>query len=132
EAAQEKAVIPAITLEDFKLVGELSGERAAFTITATARVENRKGGSLDLLAGTVALTEVGPHPKWRVRAGQNRFTLEFDRDGKFPIQLKFDAAVRQKDGWNLVDFQVAPCALQPILLRGLAADTQFDFAGASR
>src|SRR5205807_9698187 len=28
--------------------------------------------------------------------------------------------------------QVAPTALQPILLRGLGADTQFDFAGASR
>ncbi|MEY2429925.1 MAG: hypothetical protein QOJ40_2810, partial [Verrucomicrobiota bacterium] len=124
--------VPLVTLEDFKLIGDLSADRAAFTLTATARVENHKGGSLDLLSGVVALTEFGPHPKWRVRANQNHFALEFDRDGKFPIQLKFNAAVRQKDGWNLIDFQVAPSALQPILLRGLGADTQFDFAGASR
>src|SRR5438876_2295223 len=36
-----------VTLHDFKLAGDLSGERAVFTLTATARVENRKGGSLD-------------------------------------------------------------------------------------
>jgi hypothetical protein len=123
---------PAITLEGFKLIGDLSADRAAFTLSAIARVENRKGGSLDLLSGAVALTEVGPHPKWRVRTAQNHFALEFDRDGKFPVQLKFNAVVRQKDGWNIVDFQVAPSALQPIFLRGLGADTQFDFAGASR
>src|ERR1041385_4045481 len=54
---------PAVTLEGFKLAGDLSGEGAAFTLTATARVENSKGGSLELLSGTVALTELSAHPK---------------------------------------------------------------------
>jgi hypothetical protein len=40
--------------------------------------------------------------------------------------------VRQNGGWNAVDFRVAPSALQPIILQGLAADTQFQFAGAAR
>src|SRR5207249_5305878 len=76
----------AITLDDFKLVAELSADRASFTLTATARVEDRKGGCLDLLSGPVALTELGPHPKWQLHAEQNRFILTFDRSGKFPIQ----------------------------------------------
>jgi len=126
------AAAPSVVVEDFQLVGELSSNRAAFTLTATARVENRRGGALDLLAGTLALTEVSPHPKWRLRAETNRFVIAFDRAGKFPIKLKFDAAVRQRENWNAVEFRVAPGALGPIVLRGLAADTQFEFAGAAR
>src|ERR1051326_1768298 len=90
---------PAVTLEGFKLAGDLSGEGAAFTLTGTARVENSKGGSLELLSGTVALTELSGHPKWRLRAEQDRFVLVFDRAGKFPIQIKFNAAVRQHGEW---------------------------------
>src|SRR6266446_4122599 len=130
--ATEPLPSPAVTLEDFKLVGELHGDRAAFTLTATARVEDSKGGSLDLLSGPVALTEITTHPRWRVRAQQNRFIVAFDHRGKYPLQLKFDAAVRHNDTWNTVDFRVAPSSLQPILLKGLAAETQFDFAGAAR
>src|SRR6516164_3435292 len=52
---------PAITFEDFKLTGDLSGDQAVFILSATARVEDSKGCSLELLSGTVALTEVGPH-----------------------------------------------------------------------
>jgi hypothetical protein len=123
---------PSVVLEDFMLAGDLGSNRAAFALTATARVENHEGGTLDLLSGAVALTEVGPHPKWQLRAGQNRFTIAFDRAGRFPIRLKFDAAVRQTENWNAVEFRVAPSALQPIVLHGLAADTQFEFGGAAR
>src|ERR1043166_676310 len=123
---------PAVTLEGFKLTGDLSGEGAVFTLTGTARVENSKGGSLELLSGTVALTELSAHPKWRLRAEQDKFVLVFDRAGKFPIQIKFNAAVRQRETWKAVEFRVAPSALQPIVLQGLGADTQFEFAGAAR
>src|SRR5882724_11766477 len=40
--AQTNPAPAAVTLHDFKLAGDLSGERAVFTLTATARVENRK------------------------------------------------------------------------------------------
>ena len=121
-----------VTLRDFKLTGDLSGDNAAFTITATAHVDGARGGSLDLLAGPVALTDVGLHPHWQAGVKDNKFVLNFDRGGDFPIQLKFSAAVRQSDGWNGVDFSVAPSAVQPIELHGLAADTRFQFAGAAR
>ena len=123
---------PSVVLEDFRLTGDLGSNRAAFTLTAAARVEGRQGGSLELLSGAVALTEVGPHPKWHLRAGQNRFAIAFDHAGRFPIALKFDAAVQQTGNWNAVEFRVAPSALQPIVLHGLAADTQFEFGGAAR
>lgn len=123
---------PTATLQDFKLVGDLKDDRASFTLTANAKVENSKGGSLELLSGTVALTSVNTNPKWRVRVEQGRFVLTFDRSGTFPIQIKFDAAVRQSDGWSAVDFRIAPSALQPVTLQGLAEDTQFQFVGAAR
>jgi hypothetical protein len=122
----------AITLNDFKLVGDLNKERAAFTLSATVKVENSKGGSIDLISGPVALTELGAHPKWKIRAEQNRYVLTFDRKGEFPVQIKFNAAVHSQDDWNTVDFQVAAGPLQQIVLQGLAADTQFQFAGAAR
>ncbi|MEA3213296.1 MAG: hypothetical protein QOE70_6353 [Chthoniobacter sp.] len=121
-----------VVLRDFKLAGRLSEQNAAFILTAMARVTNPKGGSLSLLSGGVALTELAPHPDWRVVSNGGRFVLVFDKAGDFPLQFKFNAAVRQNDGWNAVDFRVAPSALQPIVLQGLAADTQFQFAGAAR
>src|SRR3954466_3888110 len=122
----------AITLRDFKLVGDLNSERAAFVLNTIVKVENPKGGTLDLLSGSLALTELGAHPRWKIRAEENRYALVFDRSGEFPVQLKFNATVHPKDGWNTVEFQVAPGPLQQIILQGLAADTQFQFAGAAR
>jgi hypothetical protein len=130
--AASRAAADGITLQDFKLVGDLGGDVAAFTLTASARVENSKGGSLELLSGPVALTAIGAHPNWRVRAEENHFVLAFDRSGVFPIQIKFNAAVGQNDGWSAVGFRVAPSILQPIVLQGLAADTQFQFTDAAR
>lgn len=126
------ALASEITLQDFKLIGDLDGDRAAFTLTGTARVENPKGGTLELLSGLVALTEVGAHPKWELRAEQGRYVAVFERSGTYPIQLKFTAAVRKSDGWHGVDFRVASSTLQPVTLRGLGADTQFQFVGGAR
>ncbi len=80
----------------------------------------------------MALTEVAHHPAWKLRAGQNRFSVGFDRAGRFPLRLKFDAAVRRAENWSRVEFRLAPSALEPVVLRGLAPDTQFEFAGAAR
>jgi len=120
------------TLRDFKLVGDLNSERAAFTLNAVVKVENSKGGSIELLSGPVALTELGAHPRWKIRAEQNRYVLSFNRSGEFPVQLKFKRRRPSSDGWNTVQFQVASGPLQQIVLQGLAADTQFQFEGAAR
>jgi hypothetical protein len=120
------------TLHDFKLTGDLNSERATFTLSAIVKVENPKGGSIDLISGKVALTEVPAHPRWKIRAEGDRYVLTFDRAGEYPIQLKFNALVWPNDGWNRVDFQVAPGPLEQVVLQGLAADTQFQFTDAAR
>jgi hypothetical protein len=121
-----------VVLRDFKLTGQLGEQTAAFTLGATARVTNPKGGTLIFLAGGLALTELPQHPDWRVTSDRGRFILFFNKPGDFPITFKFNAAVRSNGGWNAIDFRVAPSALQPIVLQGLAADTQFQFLGAAR
>src|SRR5262245_45960933 len=46
QAAQRPS--PGITLENFKLVGELTNGQANFVLTAVARVDESKGGSVEL------------------------------------------------------------------------------------
>jgi len=121
-----------VVLRNFKLTGQLDDQNAAFALTAIAGVKNPRGASLTLLSGGVALTDLEPQPGWRVRPDQGRLVLVFDGPGEFPIQLKFNAAVRHNETWNAIDFRVAPSLLQPIVLQGLGADTQFEFAGAAR
>jgi hypothetical protein len=130
--AASRAAAGGITLSDFKLTGDLGGEVAAFTLTANAKVDDAKGGSLDLLSGQVALTSLGERQKWQMTADQNRFVAKFDRGGTFPIEVHFNAAVTQSNGWSAVDFRVAPGVVQPVVLQGLAADTEFQFASAAR
>src|SRR6267142_2586698 len=115
-AAKTAPPPPPISLSDFHLTADLSDTSATFTLTATAHVENPKGGSLELLCGKIALTQFTQNSKWRVRADQNRFFLDFDHSGKFPIQIKFNAAVSDRDNWKTVSFRVAPSTLQPIVL----------------
>ena len=119
-------------LRDFKLSGQLSDQTAAFQLTATARVANPNGGSISLLAGGVALTELPKHADWRMSAGNGRYVLTFDKAGEYPLAFKFNAAVRKNGPWNAVEFKTATSTLLPVVLQGLAADTQFDFAGAAK
>jgi hypothetical protein len=121
-----------VVLRDFALRGRLSPGQAAFVLTATARVRDPRGGRLELLAGGIALTKTGSQPDWRLRLDHGRYVFECDRAGDFEIELEFNAAVRERDGWQSTDFAVAPSAVQPLVLSGLGADTQFDFPGAAR
>ena len=130
--AASRAAAGGITLQDFKLTGDLGGEVAAFTLTANAKVENAKGGALELLSGPVALTSIGARQKWQMNIDQNRFVAKFDRSGNFPIEVHFNAAVTRSNDWSAVGFHVATSALQPIVLQGLAADTEFQFTSAAR
>lgn len=130
--AASRTAAGGITLENFKLTGDVGGDVAAFTLTANAKVEESRGGSLELLSGPVALTGVGAHQKWKLGVDQNGFIATFDRSGTFPIELHFNAAVRASNDWRTVDFHVAPGVVQPVVLQGLAADTKFQFANAAR
>jgi len=66
-----------------------------------------------------------------VAAESGRFAVVVDHAGEYAIRLRFDAAVRPANGWNEIDFGVAPTPLQSIVLRGLPADAQVEFAGGA-
>jgi hypothetical protein len=121
-----------VVLRDFQLAGTLTAQDAAFILTATAHVKNPRGGSIDLLGGSVALTELPSQSDWRIAIEGGRYVLRFGQPGEYPLQFKFNAAVRETGGWSAVDFTVARSVLQPVVLHGLPADTQFRFAGAAR
>ncbi len=122
---------PQITLSDFLLAGDFSGGQARFELRVTAVVKGSKGGQLDLLSGRAALTGAVGGPRWQVRAGTNGFTAYFERAGKYAIRLPFEVAVVNREGWSSVEFVTASAPIQPVQLRGLSPQTQFDFAGAA-
>lgn len=121
-----------VVLRDFSLIGQFSGDLASFTLRATARAKAPQGARLDLLSGGAALTSFTTGPDARIRLEGDRFILVCDQPGEFPIEVRFDAAVRRSNEWNAVAFRVAPSTLQPVVLRGLAADTELEFTGASK
>ncbi len=121
-----------VTLRDFRLTGQLGSGTAEFTLAATARVTDPKGGRLVLLSGGAALGELERQAGWRLRLEQGQYQMVFDQPGEFPVRVRFHAAVRASNGWNQIQFQVAPAVLQPVAFLGLPADTRFEFAGAAR
>ena len=121
-----------ITLENCHLEGNLTNAEAAFTLSATARVENTHGGTLELLSGPIALIEFNHDPKWRLRTENNRLLITFERRGSYPIRLKFAAAVQHGENSHSLSFRVASSSIQPLALEGLSADTELTLAGAAR
>jgi len=113
-----------ISLSGFSLEGEISEGRASFALVATAKTRSPKGGALRLLAGRCALKEVHVDGDGRPELRDGALWLRFDKPGEYPLRLRFDAAVEEKDGWKSVEFHVAPGPLQPIAVAGLPADTQ--------
>ena len=121
-----------VVLRDFQLRGELADRRAHFTLTATAHVKRPEGGALTLLRGGYALTAITDGEHWTPKLSDGGLEIVFARAGVYPLKLEFDAAVTETPRGSRVDFQVAPAPLQPILLRGLPADTEFRFPGAAK
>jgi hypothetical protein len=129
-AADPEAGLVALT--GFRLEGDLSDGGAAFELTATARVMDSRGGRLEILSGDVALSESAERAGWRLLTESGRFVAVFPKAGVYPIQLKFQAGVRASNEWNRIRFRVAAGALAPVVLRGLAAETSLELAGAAR
>lgn len=121
-----------VVLRDFHLVGQLSDGQASFTLGAVAKVNNPRGGRLAILSGGAALTGYEQGEGWRLEFAQGRFVAVFDKAGEFRIQVRFNASIELTNGWRRVNFGTAPGTLQPVLFRGLGAETQFQFAGAAR
>jgi hypothetical protein len=121
-----------VSLTGFRLEGDLAEGGAAFQLTATARVKEPRGGRLEILSGDVALSEPAERAGWRLLTEGGRFVAVFPKGGEYPIELRFQAGVRASNEWNRIRFRVAAGVLAPVVLRGLAAETSLELAGASR
>lgn len=121
-----------VILRDFHLAGALGDESATFTLTATAHVKSPTGGELTLLTGDVALTGFERTRGWDLHLENGHYVFTCEEAGEFPITLTFNAAIQQASEWQAVQFRVAPSTLQPVSFSGLAADTEFQFAGAAK
>ncbi len=119
-----------VTWENFKLAGALNDQVASFVLTGTAVVKHPEGGSVAVLSGDAALTSCPANAELRYAQGQ--YWLRFRKPGSFPIELKFNAKVAPQDGWNGLNFDIVPSSLRPVVLKGLSADTQFQFPGAAK
>ncbi|MEI7732755.1 MAG: hypothetical protein WCO56_24500 [Verrucomicrobiota bacterium] len=116
--------------DKFQMTGELKPQNAAFTLSGEAVVRHPEGGTLAVLAGDAALTDLPTGVE--MTFDQGRYLLRFRKPGIYPIALKFNAKVTPQDVWNSVNFEVVASSLRPVVLKGLPSDTQFQFAGAAK
>lgn len=119
-----------VVLRDLKLIGDLQGDVASFTLSAIARVRGVAGGELAVLGGSLALTDWNPAPNWRIRFDSGRYVARFDQAGDFPLEIKFHAAVLRTEGWSGIDIAVARSVLPRVELKGFSKQTQFRWQGA--
>jgi hypothetical protein len=119
-----------VSWENFKLVGELKEQQASFVLTGEAVVRHPDGGMLLVLSGDAALTSYSTNAELRYEHGG--YWLRFRKPGTYPMELKFNAKVTPQEGWNAVNFEAVGSSLRPVTLKGLSADTQFQFPGAAK
>jgi hypothetical protein len=119
-----------VTFEKFQLTGQLKDDLATFVLTGEAVVKHPDGGLLPVLWGDAAL--IGYPTNAEVRFSNGRYLLAFRKPGTYPVELKFNARVAVQDGWNTINFEAVSSALRPVTLKGLSADTQFQFPGAAK
>lgn len=125
-----------VVLRNFQLAGAVTNDTVSFAFAARARVSAPQGGKLELLSGAVALTSVSEREDWRLSYENGVYWAVFDKPGDYPIELEFDASLRnlQKSTgvWRGIRFKIATAAVAPLRLRGLAGETEFELAQGGR
>lgn len=125
-----------VVIRDFQLVGDLAAQTASFKMTAKATVAAPKGGRIELLSGGVALTQLSSGAGWRLIFEDGRYYLVVEKPGEYPLEIAFNAAVRQMQResgtWRGVDFRIAPGSVSPLRIRGLGSATQVELVQGGR
>jgi hypothetical protein len=115
--------------DDFALTGDLRDGRAAFVLKGRATIRHPEGGEIEVLSGDAGLTALPEAGELRFENG--RHFLKFNKAGVYPVELKFNARVTSRDGWNLVRFDVVGSSLRPMVLSGLSGDTRVEITGGA-
>lgn len=110
------------------------GKSATVTLTGLAHVTGRQGGSIKLISGHLALQSY-PHGApynlelVRSRSGETHYSLQFDKTGDFPVEMKFAARLSDSQGWAGLDLRVPNGAVVPVTLNGVPAGSRFQKDG---
>ena len=121
-----------IFFEKFDLKGELSNGVASFHLKGNVEVRNPKGGALPIVFGGAALAAIPSTKDYKVGFSGETYTLQFSKNGSYPVDLTFHARIVEKDGWSNIDFGVVPAALRPVTLSGWPRAISFDAHSASK
>lgn len=131
--AQRGATASEVELSGAQLTGRVSEETKSveFRLRGQLRVQ-KTGARLRLLSGGAALNDKTAGDGWHVELVETDteffYELVGDREGNFPLDLSFTAAIGDEGDWKKLDFKMPAGAVVPLRLEGLAEGAEFHAA----
>ncbi|MES2697541.1 MAG: hypothetical protein V4773_29015, partial [Verrucomicrobiota bacterium] len=116
-----------------QLVGRVdeAARSVGFQLRGSLRARTA-GARVRLLAGAAALSDAAAGNGWHVElvettagSGQFAYDLVAEREGTWPVELTFAAAVRESGEWRALDFTMPAGAVVPMQLEGLGDGVSF-------
>lgn len=114
-----------ITIDNFKLQGQLFEKHARFTLQGRAIVTQEGPSSIPLLAGRAALIEYTNQDNIQITWANNSYHLKFKQPGIYPFSIDFAAAIESTDGWKNIEFKLLDSAIRPVQIVGFSEATTF-------
>lgn len=120
-----------LELVDATLVGKATPDGASVSFVLTGEARARKdGATAELLHGAAALggdvSGAGWHVTLRGEDGRYACDLVAERAGTFPVSIAFEAPVRRKGDWRILDFSMPTGVVVPVRIEGLGGKVSFD------
>jgi hypothetical protein len=105
------------------------GGYTSFLFRGTA-VVTKGDAVLDILHGRAAASDVPVGQGYQLelvadKAKGTLYRLRFLKAGSYPVELKIVARHAENDEWKNISFEVPSGAIVPIVLRGIAGETEF-------
>lgn len=119
-----------VELTEAALAGRVdeAAKSVEFHLRAKLQV-TQAGARLALLSGHAALSEKSAGDGWHVELVREKeqrvYQLVGDREGMWPVDLAFDATLREQEGEYTIGFALPAGTVVPIRLEGLREQTQF-------
>lgn len=125
-------VQPPVELVDVALEGtvEAPPKSALFRLRGRAIVTPDTGGSIRVLSGRAALTEIPRFEGFRMELNGDAYDLVFDAAGDFAFEIPLAAEVTASNEWHAIDFLVGAGTIVPLVIGGVAEQVEFDKSGA--
>ncbi|MDX2111516.1 MAG: hypothetical protein SFY80_14895 [Verrucomicrobiota bacterium] len=119
-------------IDDFLLRGELKPEGVQFSLSFTAHVRTKNGGTLDVLAGPISLLSL-PSTKeaWTLAYKDDRYVAQFTKPGDYAIKLQFLAKIERNALEESAAFTLLSAPLRKLELSGFANDAELTVANAT-